>query len=653
MCGIYGQWDLAHRPLDLSGVQRATARLRHRGPDDEGYLLADSRSGRCTPCAGPDTTAALGLPDLRSVADGSTDLAFGFRRLAIVDLSPAGHQPMASADGRFWLVFNGEVYNYRELRSELTALGVTFRSDSDTEVVLAAYAAWGARCLERFNGMWALAIWDARERALFLARDRFGVKPLLYAWGDRRFRFASELKALLGADGVPFAPSAPAVHDYLTTARLPSEPEGATFVDGVCALPPGHLLRLSDDGLHVERWYRLPPASTAPARPAAQVVADFREILADAVRLRVHADVPVGSCLSGGLDSSAIVCLVNRMLGGADAAAVGDRQKTFSAVYEEDARYNERPHVETVLAATGADGVFTVPTAEQLRAELPSLVWHQDEPFNSTSIFAQWRVMAAVRQHGVTVLLDGQGADESLGGYRPFDIVVSDLLRRGQVARALRAGRAMGETAGVALAPLLARAVARNLPTRYVRGARRRRAGAGRALLRPAFAARQSTERDAAPPYRDFHAYAHGLIERESLPALLRYEDRNSMAFSIEGRVPFLDYRLVEFALTDAAPWVLHDGWTKWVLRSAVRDVVPPSIVWRRDKVGFETPERRWITAWLDGEGASLFADGARSGEYLDLAAVREYVARWRAGGGDVRQLWRCINLELWLRAFA
>lgn len=656
MCGIYGQWDLAHRPLDLGAVEHATNRLRHRGPDDEGYLVGDTRRGAYRAFAGRDTTPSLGLPYIRTGAGSHADLAFGFRRLSIVDLSDAGHQPMCSADGRYWIVFNGEIYNYPELRIELERLGFVFRSETDTEVILAAYQAWGAECLHRFNGMWAFAIWDSRNAELFLTRDRFGVKPLYYSVRDGRFSFASEIKALVGSHGVPFAPRASAVYDYLTAARLPREQDGLTFVEGVRCVPAGHRLTVSTVGIRLERSYRLPDAADGVPRPADDVVAEFRELLTDAVRLRLHADVPVGSCLSGGLDSSAIVCLVDRIMPqlGADARPLGPRQKTFSAVYTEDARYNERRFIDDVLAATRADGHYVVPTAERLRAELAQLVWHQDEPFNSTSIFAQWCVMATVREQGVTVLLDGQGADESLGGYRPFDIVVSDLLRQGRVGGALRTGRAIGATAGVSVAPLLARALARQLPTRYVARMRRRRAEAGVQLLQPAFA---REERGAggieAPPYRGFHEYVQGLIYDESLPALLRYEDRNSMAHSVEGRVPFLDYRLVEYAMTAAAPWVLHDGWTKWVLRSAVRDVVPPQIAWRRDKVGFETPERPWITAVLDGGAETLFGPSALSAAFLRPDAVSRDVAQWRTGAGDTRRLWRCINLELWLRAFA
>lgn len=654
MCGIYGQWDLAHRPIDLAAVQRATALLRHRGPDDEGYLLVDSRAGEVLACAGADTSSELRLPPVGAGALFPVDLALGFRRLAIVDLSPAGHQPMVSHDRRCWIVFNGEIYNYAALRHELTLLGHEFRSDTDTEVVLAAFQAWGERCLQRFNGMWAFAIYDTAAHELFLARDRFGVKPLVYALADGRFRFASELKALVGSHGVRFDPCDRAVHDFLVDARLPNERKGETFLRPVRALPGGHCMRVSARGVAVQRYYNLPEERRGAPSPPHEVVAEFRELLDDAVRLRLRADVSIGTCLSGGLDSSAIVCLVNRMLddGRGSATAVGARQRTFSAVYDEAARYNERPYVDQVLRSTGADGHFVFPTAERLSDDLPALVWHQDEPFNSTSIFAQWCVMSTVRASGVTVLLDGQGADESLGGYAPFDIVVSDLLRRGQLLRALNATRAMSRTGGVAAAPILARAVARQLPAQLTKHGGRRRART-RTFARIAVEEPTGTSSYATAPHRGFRSYADRLIEQDSLPSLLRYEDRNSMAFSVEGRVPYLDYRLVEFALTTGSPWVLHEGWTKWVLRQAVRDVVPSEITWRHDKVGFETPERRWMSSWIDRQSGPTFSTSAPSAEYLEVDAVTALLDQWRGGGRGTRQLWRCINLELWLRAFA
>jgi asparagine synthase (glutamine-hydrolysing) len=346
---------------------------------------------------------------------------------------------------------------------------------------------------------------------------------------------------------------------------------------------------------------------------------------------------------------------VNRLIteDGASAEQIGARQKTFSAVYDTPGRHDESEHIEKVLRATGAERNYTVPTVERMRAELERLVWHQDEPFTSTSMFAQWCVMAKARERGVTVLLDGQGADEALAGYRPFDIHIADLLRRRRYASALSAGRAIKETTGLAAAPLFARALARQLPGRHLDHLRRRRAAAGAVALRADFVDGYDARPRYSPVNRDMQGYLRELFEETSLPHLLRYEDRNSMAFSVEGRVPFLDYRLVEYSLGEAYPWCIRGGWTKWVLREAMRGTVPDEIVWRRDKVGFETPERDWLTTWLDADNGR-FADDSPLARYLDLAVVRAALTDTRrddpAAGARV---WRWLNLDLWLRTFA
>ena len=654
MCGIFGQWDTAGRAVNVAHVRSATTTLRHRGPDDEGFLLASTRAGRYVHCGGRDTPASIPGPRIDSVLDDSFDLALGFRRLSILDLSPAGHQPMPSGDGRLCIVFNGEIYNYRELRDELAALGHRFKGASDTEVLLAAYERWGADCLHRLNGMWAFAVWDRQDRTLFLARDRFGVKPLHYVWRDGRFAFASEIKALVGPHGVPFVANEEAVYRYLLAGHLPSPQGGDTFFAGVHAVPPGHCVRVTGGGVELRRYYRLPEPRDEPAACTARTVEEYRELFIDAVRLRLRADVPIGSCLSGGVDSSSIVCVVNRLMrdDGVAASQIGERQKTFSAVYDSRGAYDESAHIEVVIGATGAERNYTIPTAERLRADLPRLVWHQDEPFPTTSMFAQWCVMAKARERGVTVLLDGQGADEALAGYRPFDIFLADMVRRRRYAGALAAGREIRATTGLRAAPLLARALLRQLPARGLDHLRAKRAVAATRAMSRDFAAAYDPAPRYRPVNRSMSAYLRELFDETSIPHLLRYEDRNSMAFSVEGRVPFLDYRLVEFSLTRAHACCIRDGWTKWVLREAMSGLVPHEIAWRRDKVGFETPERDWLGTWF-AQPASLPGADSPIARYLDVAAVRREIAAWQRGGGDSRQVWRWLNLDLWLRTFS
>ncbi len=662
MCGIYGLWHFDGQPIRRQALEQATTVLSHRGPDDEGYLLVDTHTNQCCACGGAQTDPRLSLPRLDAVDGATFDLALGFRRLAILDLSPAGHQPMCSPDGRLWIVFNGEIYNYLELRAELKQYGHTFHTETDTEVILAAYRQWGAGCLERFNGMWALAIWNGWKQTLFLARDRFGIKPLYYVHQDRAFAFASEIKALVGEYGIPFRPDEWSIYRYLVSGLLPNPGEGATFFEGVRSLPPGHWLTVRADGtLAVHRYWRLPVQSARPVSiDAAEVTRDYRDLFMDAVRLRLRSDVPVGTCLSGGVDSSSIVCAINYLMTqeGLTADQIGLRQRTFSAVYKETARYNEQPFIEQVLRATGAEGNFAFPTQERLQAELERLIWHQDEPFPSTGIFAQWCVMNRACERGVTVLLDGQGADETLAGYRPFAFWLSGLLRQRQLRRALAEAKAIHRQTGVPPWPFWGRALLWQLPDRWVDGLRHEYADSW--LDNAAISVDLSSRYRHEPvlkwlPRRDHHdldAHLQDQIEETSLPHLLRYEDRNSMAFGVEARVPFLDYRLVQFVFNQAADWRIHQGWTKWVLRKAMEPFVPGEVIWRKDKVGFETPEREWLRQWLRRE-PDLFNENALSHPYLDVEHVRARLAQWiEKSDTPSWPVWRWINLEMWLRVW-
>ena len=644
MCGIFGRWDTTHRRLNLRQVEAATTLLRHRGPDDEGYLLADSERRLASSHGGADTNPKLRLPKIHSAPGAAVDLAFGFRRLSIVDLTVAGHQPMASTDGRFWLVFNGEIYNHDELRREMIGRGHRFRGRSDTEVLLALLQELGREAFQRCNGMWAIALWDVEDRRLLLCRDRFGVKPLFYSFVDGIFTFASEAKALVGAHGVPFAAQENAIGDYLRHGSLPSPASGGTFFSEVHSLPPGHWMEVRDQQLSSGSYYSLPMAQP-DSRSDAEVVAEYRALLEDSVRLRLRADVPVGTCLSGGLDSSSIVCLTRRIL---DRQRLSGSQSTFSAVYEDGGRYDERSYMNRVIAAAGTQAHFVVPQADRLVESLPKLVWHQDEPFTSTSIFAQWSVMAAAKEAGVTVMLDGQGADEQLAGYRPYGRHVSDMFRRGALASAMRETRAAMQVSGASARRIVAHAIALQLPRTWSTQLQRMGALRTTSWMSPEFIARHDGGNRPAELTLDEHL--RGLVRDHSLPHLLRYEDRNSMAFSIEARVPFVDYRVMEFAFAYGSRFRIRDGWTKWLLRQAMVGTVPDEIVWRRDKVGFDTPEDRWM-ATLVPALRGLF-DDARSEAYLNVPRVRTAIAGWPTTLVDSRTAWRWINLESWLRAW-
>ena len=660
MCGIFGVWNLDRRPVSLDDVLRATRLLRHRGPDDSGYWLENTYTGRHTPCADQDTDVRLGLSWVEQFATDPYDLAFGFRRLAIQDTTPAGHQPMSSADDRFVIVFNGEIYNFLELRAELREQGSEFRTGTDTEVILAAYSRWGVDCLKRFNGMWAFAIWERRSQRLFLARDRFGIKPLYYTFDGNRFSFASEIKALVGRHGICFVPDDTAVYRYLMGGVLPSPQQGSTFFQHVHALPPASWITVGPDAVETNRYWQVPLPSNGHAGKSVEEAVDrYRALFTDAVRLRLRADVPIGTCLSGGIDSSSIVCVIGRLMSeeGINLKQIGQHQKTFSAIYDSSGRYNERVHIENVLRSTGAEGNFTHPTAERLQADLERLVWHQDEPFVSTSMFAQWCVMQSVRERGVKVLLDGQGADELLGGYQPFRMFLGDLVRRKQLGRMFTEASAIASTTGRSIWSLWARAMLQEAPD-SLGGAvlkQRARRNADWSVLNPDFAHQNHRALVAGPAWADqrtLEANLLDLLQESNLPHLLRYEDRNSMAFGVEARVPYLDYRLVTMSFNEAAPWRIHRGWTKWILRQSMDGIVPDDVIWRRDKVGFETPENDWIKRLLDS-GPHLFDQTERSRKYLDPAGVRRKAKRWKDTGGDTLPIWRLVNLETWLRVWS
>lgn len=646
MCGIAGIIQIDGRPLDGERLEAMTRSLAHRGPDGEGYvLLARDGTGK------PITVAGRLSDSIRSVPRGYA-VGFGHRRLAILDRSPLGHQPMSCDREDVWLTYNGELYNYLELRQTLLRRGWTFRSMSDAEVLLYAYKEWGEACLHQFNGMFAFALWDAREQKLFCARDRFGIKPFYYRWDGDRFCFASEIKALLQDSAHRARPNDRMVYDYLTLSRHDHSTE--TFFQGIHQLAPGERLMLRPgrgDGqgakLDRDRWWRFTVGRQEPS--LADAAARTRELLEDSVRLELRADVPVGSCLSGGLDSSSIVCLMSRLLGS------GAAPRTFSSCHE-DGRFDERPYIRPVLERTGAANEQVFPEAKRLFAELPTVLWHQDEPFAGTSILAQWAVMQAAGWAGMKVLLDGQGADELLCGYPGFmGARLADLISTGRWGAGIRAWRDWRRMHGVIQPALLAGLGLGLLPGPMAIGLRRIIQGDDR-WLAPAFA-RSWRDGVGRGPAVTGQTALERHMERavtQDLPALLHYEDRNAMAFSIEARVPFLDHRLVEWLASLPPEVKLEGGMTKVVLREAMTGLLPEEVRLRRDKMGFVTPEDRWLRVELRQEIESIVAsDRFRSRPYWRAQVVQDSYRRYCDGQVAIGPtVWRWVNLELWLRRF-
>jgi asparagine synthase (glutamine-hydrolysing) len=638
VCGIAGVISTAGG-INPSVLVRMSDHIEHRGPDGEAYL-----------------TASLGGPRLRrssrdEIANSGGDppaVGFAHRRLTIIDLSERSDQPLVDASGDYAIAYNGEVYNYIELREELVRLGHSFRSEGDTEVVLQAYKEWGPECVERFVGMWAFAILDRPGCALLLSRDRFGIKPLYYASVGGALYFASEIKALLEVPGLEVEPNEEVVRRFLLDGGVDNCEQ--TFFAGITRLPPAHNLVIPLDGkvaLDPRRYWWYPPQDGQIAEPEA--AAQVRGLLEDSVRIHARSDVPVGTCLSGGLDSSSIVCLAEELRA---AGQIPRYTHNAFGYLPQDEAFSERRYMQSVVESTGARLYPVDPPVERFVEELLGIVRQQDEPFGSTSIAAQWFVFEAARREGMKVMLDGQGADEVLGGYEGyFTVIASNLLRERRLLSYARFSREHKELLGRRPLPLL-HAGWSVLPRRARRSATKRLpvplpAGAG--IMSKEM--EQRVRRDFQPdPPGSLYDLLKTQTESVSLPSLLRFEDRNSMAHSIEARVPFLDHRVVEFAFRLSPEMKIKGVETKHILREAMRGVLPEDIRTRTDKLGFRAePQAAWTIA--DRHFDSLVAN--RTG----------YEARWfdpeaMAGllGGPDRSTesellaWRAINVKLWLR---
>ena len=569
MCGfvVVAGAETSDRSADA-----ASAALEHRGPDDMGVWR-----------------------------DPSRQVMLAHRRLSIIDTSSAGHQPMLTRDGRFVLVFNGEIYNFVELRIELGSQGFTGRSDS--EVLLAAFERWGLRCLDRLIGMFAFVVYDTVERRLFAARDRFGVKPLYYTpLAGGGVALASEIKAL-HALGRPRRPNEIVWASYLVHGTQDHGHE--TFWEGVNRLPAGHTLEWGGGHTVVSRWYDLAEAvgETVDRRPEAEVHAEYRALMTDSVRLRFRSDVPVGVNLSGGVDSSALLA----MLG---ATGHHDSIEVFTFVTHDD-RYDELPWVERMLAHTGHELNPCALEADDVPDLAASVAWYQDEPFGGVPTLAYARLFEIAKAKGITVLLDGQGLDEQWAGYDYYWVA-----KDGRPAEIIQSSST--------------------------------------SPFRPDCLDDQFRELAVQPPR--LRAHPDPVIRTQlrdltatKLPRALRYNDRASMRSGCELREPFLDHRLVELAVRQPLDRKLRDGQTKVGLRDIVRPLLPASVV-AAPKRPLQTPQREWLSGplmpWVEDQ-----VDASTSGmaaNWFDFAAMRQACSEARLNGvTNSYFLWQWVNVAL------
>jgi asparagine synthase (glutamine-hydrolysing) len=621
--------------VDPRALLAMTDALTHRGPDGEGYAAL-----------GDEPQARVLAREQLTAATGPLRVALGHRRLTIIDPTDDSAQPMRDASGRFVLAYNGELYNYVELRAELERAGRTLATAGDTEVVLQAWAHWGAACLERFVGMWAFVILDTERRQLVICRDRFGIKPLFYTHAAGGLRFASEIKGLLAAMDTPEADESVVAGFLLSGADTGAE----TFFQGIHRLPAAHLLAVPlDDPVRAtaRRSWEIPDEAGADGEDAA---ARFAELFRESVRIHTRSDVAVGTCLSGGLDSSAIVCTASALQ--ADGQLPPSyRHQAFGYVPPDEA-VSERRWMDMVVARTGVALEVVRPAPDRFGASLEAIVQQQDEPFGSTSIAAQWFVFEAARRAGMKVMLDGQGADEVLGGYHGYLATIAAGLLNDRRPLAY-AQLALDHRRRLGAWPLPAGTVTAMLPgpIRSIAGLLRSSNGhAAAPAVTSVFAAPLLQNMASAPPLpTELQALLRHQVQR-SLPSLLRYEDRNSMAHSIEARVPFLDHRLVELAFRLPGESKVRGADTKRILREAMKGVLPEPIRTRRDKLGFRAdPGAAARFALAHREALAANATAAES-RWFQPDAVRAFIDAAQTRSELDFPLWRIVNVKLWAR---
>jgi len=609
--------------------------LVHRGPDDEGSYIDDN-------------------------------IAFGSRRLSIIDIE-SGHQPIHNEDKTIWVVQNGEIYNYTELRKKLQRKH-KFYTKSDTEVLVHLYEEFQEKCVEELNGMFVFMIWDLKKQQIFIARDRLGIKPFYYYLEInqktdkkdsnikiKRFVFASEIKAILQDPTIPRKPNDKAIYEYLNWAFFDHTEE--TFFLDIKRLMPAHYMIIRGNEIKIKRYWDIkinpsidkPPSEHSELRTDEDYAKRFYELLEDAVKYRLISEVPVGTRLSGGLDSSAIVCIINKLLFSKldmktnreiIKEVIGDRQKIFSAVYKEK-EVNESEYITEVVNKVQVEKNYTYPTHRKLWNDLQKIIYYQDEPFVSTSCFAGWSTTKLASKK-VTVLLDGQGADELIAGYYPyFGIFFLNLLDNRKYFQLFKELMFSLDITHSYLKDFATQMATNPLEDNIQK------------MLSDSFRKRHSNIKRleigrvlSKSLYLDMVKY--------SIPRILRMVDKNSMAFSVEVRVPFLDHRLVEYAFSLPSNQKIRNGWTKFILRNSTKGVLPEKIRLRRSKIGFATPETKWLRK-LEPEIKKIFnSNKFKNRGYFNQKEIRNKFEKFCKGDLDTYSdlFWRILNLELWLEMY-
>ncbi len=650
MCGIVG--IISKNGVRMSDLLQMSSALQHRGPDGFGYMFGSEQKGmRVWHNLNP------------TISDASPiQVGFAHRRLSVIDLSLANSQPMMDDSKHYCVTYNGEIYNYLELKRELQSLGYSFKTTGDTEVLLQAYKAWGPDCINKFNGMWAFALLDQPNNCVIFSRDRYGIKPLYYMIHGGVLYFASEIKALLVIPTFEKKANEKVVAKYLFTGLLDDTLE--TFYEGIFQFPAGHWSRIPLKARPLEMtpepYWGFPENNFIGTEKDA--IDHFREMFLDSVRIHNQSDVPVGTCLSGGIDSSSIVCA-------SELLRKNNRVPSYThsafGYCSSDQRYSEKRFMDEVVRETSVNMNIVDVNEKQFVDQLPRIIEAQDEPFGSASIAMQWFVFQHAKAKGITVMLDGQGADETLAGYHTYFVTIAlNLLAERNLKEFLALRSEYQKEIGTfplsygflslgVLVALLPHSI-RNILHPAARMMRRLKKGNSMAPERISLTSKimKNYLNEEATPHYPYSLNQELKVQVQStcLPGLLRYEDRNSMFHSIEARVPFLDNRLVEFLFTLPEEWKIKGVVTKYILREAMKGILPETIRNRKDKIGFKaSPDltfgfvRNHFDTLIDSQ-----TDLER--QWFNAKGVEKLLSSRDQSPSLEFLLWRIVNTKLWVR---
>lgn len=631
MCGICGIYNF-NESIEEKDLVKMTNLMRHRGPDDEGYLLINTRNDKNESFHYKDT-----IPEIRNktrniedIEENKFNLGFGFRRLSIIDLTEKGHQPMSFDEAGLHIVYNGEIYNYIEIREELKGYGYAFKSNTDTEVILKSYHKWGEDCLHKFNGMWAFAISDSREKKLFCSRDRFGVKPFYYYCDEKIFIFASEIKSILII--AKAKPDIQTTYEYFANGY--TDHSEHTFFEGIKQLRGGQNLILTSKDIQIKKYYE--PIINETTDTFKEAKSKYKELIYDAVKLRLRSDVPLGYALSGGMDSSSITTIATLLNNGVN--------NTFSMVYP-NMQYDETGFIKEVVNATRVNEHYITPTIDDLIKQLDKFIWHQEEPFAGLSYFGEFKLRELIKSSNTTVSLEGQGADETISGYTSliyhyyFDLIreLKFIKLKNEINKFLVTTKSRTS--------IFKRFISNNITPK-------RKTSITEKYPYLALDYLNHSKNNYKIGEKKFKSYLntelYKMLFYTSIPQQLTRADKSAMAFSVECRFPFLDYRLVEYSMSLPYYFKINNGVTKLILRESLQEILPDKIYKRKDKIGFALPENRFITKVQERYFHKIIGDILLKIDFVDKD---KYNKHYKEEGINWK-FWKTASYLLWYDKF-